>query len=60
MDPHAVLGVARGASDEEIKAAYRAAAMRWHPDRNASMDAAAASVAEERFKRVSDAYERLS
>jgi curved DNA-binding protein CbpA len=59
MDPHAVLGVARGASDKEIKAAYRAAAMRWHPDRNASMDAAAASVAAEQFKRVSDAYERL-
>eukprot|EP00227_Mantoniella_beaufortii_P007653 CAMPEP_0197594790 /NCGR_PEP_ID=MMETSP1326-20131121/21429_1 /TAXON_ID=1155430 /ORGANISM="Genus nov. species nov., Strain RCC2288" /LENGTH=32 /DNA_ID= /DNA_START= /DNA_END= /DNA_ORIENTATION= len=32
MDPHAVLGVARGASEAELKAAYRKAALRWHPD----------------------------
>ena len=31
-DPYEVLGIQRGASDEEIKKAYRAKCKRWHPD----------------------------
>ena len=39
-DPFAVLGVAPGASGEEVAAAYRRLAKRWHPDRAAGEDAA--------------------
>ena len=39
-DPFAVLGVAPGASGEEVAAAYRRLAKRWHPDRAGGQDAA--------------------
>lgn len=51
-----VLGVTHDASSAEVKAAYRRAAMRWHPDRNPSDRA----EAERRFKRVAEAYTVLS
>src|SRR5690242_8121142 len=53
-DYYAVLEVARGASDDEIKGAYRKLAMRYHPDRNnGSKDA------EEKFKEITEAYDVL-
>lgn len=54
-DYYETLGVARGASDVEIKAAYRKLAMRHHPDRNPGDRAA-----EDKFKEVSGAYAVLS
>lgn len=53
-DYYGVLGVARTASDDEIKGAYRKLAMRWHPDRNSG-----SVEAEERFKALTEAYDVL-
>jgi len=54
-DYYNVLGVTRDASPEAIKKAYRALAMRFHPDRNPNDP-----VAEQRFKDISEAYQVLS
>ena len=53
-DYYEVLGLARGASDEEIKKAYRKVAMQWHPDRNPGN-----AEAEGKFKEATEAYEVL-
>ncbi|MGV3614992.1 MAG: molecular chaperone DnaJ [Fimbriimonas sp.] len=54
-DPYEVLGVARGASADEIKSAYRRLARRYHPDVNPDDPSA-----EEKFKEVGSAYSVLS
>jgi molecular chaperone DnaJ len=54
-DYYDVLGVARNASDEEIKKSYRKLAMKFHPDRNPD-----SKDAEEHFKEAKEAYEMLS
>ena len=54
-DYYDVLGVERGASEGDVKKAYRRLAMKYHPDRNPDDD-----DAEERFKEASEAYEVLS
>ena len=54
-DPYATLGVARGASEKDIKSAYRKLAKELHPDRNADNPKAA-----ERFSEVTRAYDLLS
>ena len=56
-DPHAILGVQPGASAEEVKAAYRKKALLTHPDRHGTEGRQAA---EEAFRAVSDAFDRLS
>jgi len=54
-DPYEVLGVARGASADDIKSAYRRLARRYHPDVNQDDPSA-----EEKFKEVGEAYAVLS
>jgi molecular chaperone DnaJ len=56
-DYYEVLGVAKNATDEDIKKAYRKLAMKYHPDRN---QGDGAKKAEESFKEVKEAYEMLS
>ncbi|WP_424894717.1 molecular chaperone DnaJ [Tepidimonas sp. HKU79] len=56
-DYYEILGVARNASEDDIKKAYRKLAMKYHPDRN---QGEAAKAAEEKFKEVKEAYEMLS
>lgn len=51
MNYHSVLGVSPGASQDEIKKAYRKKAMEHHPDKGGD---------EEQFKKVTEAYEVLS
>jgi DnaJ-class molecular chaperone len=53
-DYYDVLGVKRGASESEIKSAYRKMALQWHPDKNKSPEA------EKKFKEINEAYEVLS
>src|SRR5438105_6000839 len=53
-DFYQTLGVQRGASDAEIKTAYRKLAMTYHPDRNNG-----AKEAEEKFKAITEAYDVL-
>lgn len=56
FDYYEVLGVARDASADQIKSAYRKAALKWHPDRNPEKK----PEAEENFRQASEAYSVLS
>ena len=55
-DYYAVLSVSRTAAADEIKSAYRKAALKWHPDRNPTQK----EVAEEKFRQATEAYAILS
>jgi len=54
MDHYNVLGIAAGSSEEEVKAAFRKLAFKYHPDKNPGN-----SEAERRFKEIAAAYDVL-
>ncbi|CAK9861519.1 unnamed protein product, partial [Sphagnum jensenii] len=56
VDYYNVLKLCKGASDDDLKKAYRKLAMKWHPDKNPNNK----KVAEAKFKEVAEAYELLS
>ena len=56
-DFYDVLGVAKNATDDDIKKAYRKLAMKHHPDRNQGDDT---KKSEDKFKEAKEAYEMLS
>lgn len=58
MDYYNTLDIAREATQEDIRSAYRRMAMKWHPDRHEGH--AAKTVAEAQFKLIKQAYETLS
>jgi len=60
MDHYAALGIGRSADADAVRAAYRDAVRRWHPDRDPSPDAAARFLAAQRAYHVlSDQKKRL-
>lgn len=54
QDPHGVLGIPRGASQQEIRRIYRRLAKKYHPDLNPDDP-----QAEQRFKQIQGAYDAL-
>lgn len=56
-DPYEVLGVPHGASEEEIKKAYRDLARKYHPDNYANNPLA--DLAQEKMKEINEAYDTL-
>jgi len=59
-DPYVVLGVERNASIEEIRKAYKELVARYHPDKVSHLGDEFKELAEEKFKQIQEAYQKLS
>jgi hypothetical protein len=60
LDPYTILGIAPGASREEIKSAYRRLAAQYHPDKVQHLGEDFRKMAEMRFKEIQQAYDELN
>ncbi|MBO5510120.1 MAG: DnaJ domain-containing protein, partial [Clostridia bacterium] len=56
-DPYKILGVSPTATDDEVKAAYRALARKYHPDKYRDSDLA--EMAGEKMKEINAAYDEI-
>ena len=56
---YAVLEVSPSATDDEIKSAYRRMAMKYHPDKVATLGPEVQKAAEEKFRKIQEAYESI-
>ena len=56
---YAVLGISPSATDDEVKSAYRRMAMKNHPDKVATLGPDVQKAAEEKFRKVQEAYETI-
>ena len=59
-DYYSILGIQKNASEDEVKSAYRKAAVKWHPDKWVNGTDEEKKTAEEKFKEIGEAYEVLS
>ena len=59
-DPYEVLQIPRGASTEEIKTAYKRLAGKYHPDKVLHLGEEFQALAEQRFKEIQAAYQKLT
>ena len=58
-DPYSILGVSKTATDEEVKAAYRELARKYHPD-NYTDDNPLKDLAKEKMQEVNEAYDKIT
>jgi DnaJ like chaperone protein len=54
-----ILEIERSASDDEVKKAFRKMAMKYHPDKVSQLGEDYGKIAEEKFKKVNEAYEKI-
>ena len=59
FDPYKVLEIEPSATDDEVKKAYRTMAMKFHPDRVATLGEDVKRAAESKFKTIGDAYQKI-
>ena len=56
---YAILEISRTATDDEVKSAYRRMAMKHHPDKVATLGPDVQKAAEEKFRKIQQAYETI-
>lgn len=59
QDPYTILEISRNASTDEIKAAYRKQAAKYHPDKVMYLGEEFQKLAEQRFKEIQNAYQQI-
>ncbi|MBN2060382.1 MAG: DnaJ domain-containing protein [Deltaproteobacteria bacterium] len=58
-DPYEVLGVGKKASQDQIRSAYKSLAAKYHPDKVSHLGEEFKELAEQRFKEIQEAYQKL-
>ena len=58
-DAYRTLGISPEATDSEVKSAFKRLAVRYHPDKYATESQDVQHAAEEKFKQVNEAYQRI-